>query len=267
MRAHNFQDLTGQIFGRLTVTSLDSINPGAIWKCRCICGRDKLARACQLKNGNVRSCGCLQREAASITGRSLPRKTRDISGQTFGSLTAVKPAGTNGRNVLWECLCECGTLAIVPTNSLTSGNTKSCGCRKNRRGGRTHLHERRAWYGMRQRCYNTNLPDYPHYGGRGIVVCDEWKLSFDAFLKDMGKRPSSRHSIDRKDNDGPYCPDNCRWAVQATQTRNQRRTHWIKYDGRRQSLADWAEEIGMSYTKLRRRIQLGWSAERALTTK
>ncbi len=82
--------------------------------------------------------------------------------------------------------------------------------------------EYRIWASIKQRCFNPNNPSYHHYGGRGITMCDEWQDSFVAFSKDMGKRPSLRHSIDRKDNDGDYSADNCRWATQDQQTINSR---------------------------------------------
>lgn len=130
-----------------------------------------------------------------------------------------------------------------------------------------HKHERRHWYAMRQRCSNPNYKDFKHYGGRGIYVCDRWKDSFENFISDMGPRPSPKHSVERLNNDGPYSPDNCAWATQKEQTRNQRRTHWIEFDGKRQSMKDWSEQLGISYTKLRRRLNtLGWSVDKALTT-
>lgn len=126
--------------------------------------------------------------------------------------------------------------------------------------------ERQAWYRMRSRCNNKNSRDYKHYGGRGIYVCEQWSNSFENFLSDMGNRPSQKHSIERLDNDGPYSPDNCVWAVQKIQTRNQRRTRRLTYRGRTQSMADWAEELGISYTMIRQRLRLGWSVEDALET-
>lgn len=194
---------------------------------------------------------------------------RDLAGMIFGRLYVVgKSDQRQHRRVVWECICECGATAYVPTGSLTSGNTASCGCRQRKGKPKHSMHgtpEYNSWCQMRYRCYRQSRPDFRHYGGRGIVVCDRWRESFQAFFDDMGRRPSPRHSLDRIDCDGDYCPSNCRWSTQREQTRNQRRTHWITYGGQTKCMADWAEERGMSYTKLRRRLNLGWSAERALT--
>lgn len=103
----------------------------------------------------------------------------------------------------------------------------------------------RSWASMRNRCLNANTPDFPRYGGRGITICDHWS-DFAAFLKDMGERPSLRHSIDRRNNDGNYEPDNCRWATYAEQRRNQPRNRMVeRSDGLRfRTMAEAAEQTG-----------------------
>jgi DNA-binding CsgD family transcriptional regulator len=169
----------------------------------------------------------------------VPGKAIDITGQTFGRLTAIEPAGQNAsRGVMWRCQCDCGSEAVVAGSSLRNGHTRSCGClhdelavvkmAKLGASSRTHgqSHERRStyatWQSMLQR---TRDPERIYYAARGITVCDRWEPkrggSFENFLADMGERPDGM-SIDRIDSAGNYTPDNCRWATQLQQQHNRR---------------------------------------------
>jgi len=126
-----------------------------------------------------------------------------------------------------------------------------------------------TWRGMLDRCRSSTHVSYHNYGGRGIKVCDRWlgDQGFQNFLEDMGPRPSSAHSLDRIDNDGHYCPENCRWADRETQGNNQRTNRLITAFGRTQTLAQWSKEVRISHATLRTRIvKCGWESERALTT-
>lgn len=127
--------------------------------------------------------------------------------------------------------------------------------------------ERRSWTHIKQRCYNPRNRKYPHYGGRGIRMCDRWLNSFAAFAADMGPRPSPKHSIDRIDVNGNYEPGNCRWATVLEQARNNRRTVNVTAFGRTQCIAAWASELGLDRVTLARRIAAGLSVEAALTIK
>lgn len=128
--------------------------------------------------------------------------------------------------------------------------------------------EWRIWAAMRQRCHNQWCKAYQNYGGRGITVCVRW-ATFEAFIADMGPRPSKDHSIDRIDNDGPYSPENFRWATRSEQKANQRPRKdaiWIEHEGERRTLDDWAGVKGLRYSTLRERVKRGWPIEQALNT-
>jgi len=201
----------------------------------------------------------------------------DLVGRQFGRLTVIRRAESKtfpcGLVVTyWECRCECGVIKAVHGGSLRNGNTKSCGCfrvevglTKNRTHGRTKTAEHNTWLKMKARCENNADKSWHRYGGRGITVCAEWANSFEAFYADMGPRPSSAHSIERNDNDGNYCPENCRWATKTEQANNRRSSRIVEFDGVQKTVAEWARDVGMSPLLLRRRIEDGWSIEDALT--
>lgn len=130
-----------------------------------------------------------------------------------------------------------------------------------------HWPEYQSWFDMKRRCQNPKAQQFKNYGARGIRVCERWLADFANFLADMGRRPSPRHTLDRVNNDGPYAPDNCRWATRAEQRANQRTCHFIEVDGRRVLLRHAAEAVGMAEQTLYSRIYYwGWSVERALKT-
>ena len=129
-------------------------------------------------------------------------------------------------------------------------------------GGR-QLAEYGIWARMRQRITNSNHKFYHRYGGRGIRVCSEWE-QFSTFLQDMGLRPTISHSLERKDNDGPYSKGNCIWASRQTQANNRSTNHVLTYAGRTQSIAAWERELGFSHV-ISDRLRRGWTIERTLT--
>lgn len=118
---------------------------------------------------------------------------------------------------------------------------------------------------MLSRCYKSSDAWYRHYGGRGIKVCDRWLHSFENFLADMGPRPSPKHSIDRRDNDGNYEPGNCRWATAKEQNRNQRGNRVVIIENRSLTLAELSELSGISSSTLSHRLNLGLSPEEAIS--
>lgn len=144
--------------------------------------------------------------------------------------------------------------------------------------GLCHLSEYRAWQCMRLRCLNPDNDAFADYGGRGITVCAGWKDNFLTFLSDMGRKPTSRHEIDRKDNNGHYScghcqeciangwPANCRWATRSLNCRNRRTSVWVEFRNERRNLVDLLEEFGMSRSTVVKRLAKGWSVEAAITT-
>ena len=165
----------------------------------------------------------------------------NLTGAIYGRLTCVGPAGSDRHGKrLWAFNCECGGSITTVGSQVKNVKVVSCGCRarevgqanaiagrdkiaaSKRKHGGHGIPEYFVWKTMRQRCSNPNNKDYSQYGGRGVVVCPQW-ADFRAFFSDMGPRPSDSHSIDRIDPDGPYAPDNCRWATASMQRLNQRR--------------------------------------------
>lgn len=145
--------------------------------------------------------------------------------------------------------------------------SKSCGVAFNQRshGHSGHTSSSRTyntWAQMRARCSNPNLPNFPRYGGRGITVCERWN-SFQNFLADMGERPDGM-TLDRKDNDGPYCKENCEWKTVKHQQRNRRNNVNVTFNGRTQCASDWADELGIGRNTLMYRLK-HWPIDRALT--
>jgi hypothetical protein len=202
------------------------------------------------------------------------RKSLDITGMKFGKLTALHISGRHmspsRKHIMWLCVCDCGNHINVRLNNLRSGGTVSCGCKKlegnsNRKHSKTGTTEYRAWAHMKARCSNPNHVDFHNYGGRGIKVCQRWSESFEAFLEDMGQRPSDMTSIDRIDVNGDYSKDNCRWANAYIQSRNKRTNRYYSLNGIELCLSDWATKLGIGVPSLMERLR-NWPIEKALTT-
>lgn len=214
------------------------------------------------------------------------RKCIDLTGQRFGRLTVIERSGSTKHGAAkWRCMCECGKETIVIGDELRKGNTTSCGCyaREVSRelaleyiAGQNKTHDMtetpiyKEWSEMKRRCYNPQDTSYENYGGRGIAVCDKWRDSFEAFYEDVSKLPhfgEKGYSLNRKDNDGNYEPNNIEWATAKEQANNRRSNHLIAYNGKTQTIAQWAEEYKMPYKKLWKRLNtFHWDIARALNT-
>ena len=206
----------------------------------------------------------------------LSKRIIDSTGLVYNRLTALYPVvslpeNPKRRRVKWMCECECGNMTMVDSTALRTGTVRSCGCLKTEmwnkartKHGKHGTPEYSAWLGLRKRCNNPNGTKYQNYGGRGIVVCERWD-SFENFLSDMGERPSAKHSVDRIDNDGNYCPENCRWATMKEQSRNKTTTRLIEFDGRSMCAVDWGDYLGIRHATITQRLHRGWSVEDTLT--
>ncbi len=201
---------------------------------------------------------------------------RDLTNQRFGRLLVLKFAG-NGKNgvPMWECLCDCGNKKNVSTGHLTHGDTQSCGCfhkEKLSLASATHGESKsrlyKIWAGIKSRCYDKQSRSYRKYGQRGITVCQEWCDSYESFKAwAMANGYTDELTLDRKDNDGNYCPENCRWATQKEQQNNRRNNRLLTYNGETLTASQWNERLGFTRGTVSQRLnKLGWSVEKALTT-
>lgn len=201
-------------------------------------------------------------------------KKIDLTNHRFGRLVVLKKdhVGERGRG-FWLCRCDCGNEVVKKTQSLTDGRAVSCGCRREEtkeefktrfiKHGMRNTLTYSTWRSMNTRCKNAHIAQYNDYGGRGISICDRWKC-FENFFQDMGERPQGT-SLDRIDNNGDYCKENCRWSTREEQGNNTRKTTHIEFNGKIQSTTQWSNETGIEQSVLCKRLQK-WTVEKALTT-
>lgn len=219
-----------------------------------------------------------------VNGR--PFKGKNLIGQRFGSLVVVRldhlrPHKQSKPSAMWFCHCDCGEpnckgSKIAYGGLLKNGKTVSCGALNKRKGKQyrlTHGFNKKGqthpfydcWRGVLKRCLKPKTKGYHNYGGRGITVCDRW-LVFENFRDDMFALWKPRLTLERKDNNGPYSPENCIFATYKTQSRNRRNNHMVTAFGKTLCLTDWAELCGLGENTLRARIKVGWNPEEAFTT-
>lgn len=187
--------------------------------------------------------------------------------------------GAQGRRCsVSHCECECGTKVTIRNDDLVSGHTTSCGCWRQEvssahttamstKHGQANRDRRtpeyRAWCGMTERTTNPRNPNWDRYGGRGIKVCERW-LKFENFYEDMGDRPTPQHSLDRIDNDGNYCPENCRWATRVEQQNNQSSNVRFVFYGLSKTIAEWSRITLVPADMIRDRLRRAWPPQFAV---
>lgn len=189
----------------------------------------------------------------------------DLTGKQFGKLTVVKLDKVIGRKSYWICECECGTIKSVRGDTLKV--ITSCGCVKRQQDiinlsiennhNMTHHPLYKIWNAVRSRCENPNNSSYKDYGGRGIQLCDEWHdvCAFISWAENNGWKNGL--TIERKDVNDNYCPENCEWIPMKYQVRNRRNTVRFTIDGIEDSLINWAEKFGVPYRKVAERYYRG----------
>ena len=189
-------------------------------------------------------------------------------GDRFGHWVTLSLVRRDAKHAWWLCVCDCGVQKEVYQYALRKGSSQSCGCfgreqtiLKKTTHGMAGTQKFRLWASIKGRCYNRKNPAYKHYGGRGIIMCERWKNSVEAFWNDMGPCPPGA-SIDRVDNNGPYSPENCRWATLREQSLNKRNTLKVTLNGRVVPLLDACSETGLGYRTLMARVSAGWSEDR-----
>ncbi len=191
-------------------------------------------------------------------------------GQRFGKLLVIAVHVVHPKNgTNWLCLCDCGNTCTPRGDSLRFGSSRSCGCDRrinfhNQTHGKSHSPTYQSWLAMKQRCYNPRCKAFPNYGGRGITVCERWFESFENFYADMGECPEGR-TIERRDNESGYSPENCHWETRKGQQRNRRVNRYITAFNQTKTVAEWSELSGLKHNVITRRLSHGYTSEEAVS--
>lgn len=197
----------------------------------------------------------------------------DLTGQKFNNLTVEKRLKNDvGGVTVWLCKCDCGNYTKVRGSNLKNGAVKSCGCLKHI--SHTKIHGMKntrlysLWNAMKSRCNNPKVKSYERYGGRGIQVCEEWEKSFLSFYEwSINNGYKDNLSIDRINNDGNYCPENCRWIPFEEQCNNRRSNIVFEYNGEKHNLMQWCKLLNLDYKFIHNRIyRMKWDFEKAINT-
>lgn len=196
---------------------------------------------------------------------------KNLTGMTFNRLYVIKRVSNDksGR-ARWLCKCECETVKVILGKHLLSRKIQSCGCLQRERATKHKMSNSRLYSiyrGMKDRCYNQNMPEYHNYGGRGITVCDEWLNDPSAFFKwSLENGYSDDLTIDRKDNDKGYSPENCQWSTFIEQQNNRSNNTHLTRDGETHTVAEWSRILNINASTIYTRLSKGCSDEEALRT-
>lgn len=204
----------------------------------------------------------------------------DITGQRFGRLTCVERTAKRNkqREIMWLCKCDCGNEIVTNGSGLRRGSCRSCGCLQrdgmrdksathslssDENGNTTRLYK--AWCNMKTRCLNPNTREYENYGGRGISVCESWKTGYVEFHNWAIRHGYEENlTLDRKDNDGNYEPNNCHWATNKEQQNNTRRNSFVVFQGETMTVGQLVDKAGVDYASFNQRLRRGWTVEKSL---
>lgn len=253
------QNLIGRRFFKLIVIEQSTKKTKRVhWVCKCDCGNIIHVTTSDLNSGNAKSCGShREKEKENLIGKKFGRLT--VISESFRGF--AKKTSRQSRTYA-NVKCECGKTKRVQIYYLKNKHTTSCGCvqveitqARSITHGSSNTPEYRAWAALKRRCLNKNRKEYLNYGGRGIIVCKRWINSFEKFYKDMGKRPSPKLTVERVNNNGNYEPSNCVWDTKTAQARNRRTTKWLKCNGERGLLSDWAKKLNISPSTLHNRLR------------
>lgn len=246
----------GKKFGRFTVIcDVSQVGETTMWKLLCECGAVVIANAHSVKRGESRSCGCYQRDFQ----RQLKRH-KHVAGEKYNRLTFLAPKEEGcSDSTKWLMRCDCGVEKYMVASRVARGSTKSCGCLVREMAaakGRTHgMHgtlTHNSWEKIRARCYNKKNNRYTETGGRGIVMCDRWRDSFENFYADMGERPAGKQ-IFRKDINGNYTPENCVWRLPSEAMRNNRRSKIVEINEKSYNVKDAEKLLGIYRSSINQR--------------
>ena len=259
-------DLVGKRIGILTLQKrfYKKQNNGrnaSYYECLCDCGNTCIVSLSHLQSGHTKSCGCLKHT----------KQYEDISGNRYGILTVLSYSKTIKNKAFFKVQCDCGIIKDVSSPDLKAGKILSCGClgKIHRKIGTTkhggcYTRLYKIWSNMKARCFIKSSIDWKWSCARGITICDDW-LDFDCFRKwAYNNGYADNLTIERKDFNGNYEPNNCTWIPLERQNCNTRKNHFLTYHGKTQCISDWCRELNLSKNMLYNRLRKGYSVDRAI---